>query len=443
MKMNLRTMLRPGNHSLWSGFAIALQALSLPESTGAAVAYRETFALDGGGYTASPGSSWAWDTPTSGPLQAHSGAKVWATNPGGDYGTNEEGYLTSPPIDLSGYNIHEFFLSWWQYLVTEPGFDFARVEVSPNGGGTWATVYGESSGRVSTNWTKQTVALGSEYAVSNFRLRFRLRSDDTVNAPGFYVDDLEITAEITQEVYREDFEASNGGFSVDAGSSLSSWEWGVPVYSPPGAPPGSHVWGTALSGFYGPNEDGTLTSPPLNLSRPLPPYRQWLLTWWQCLQTEAGSDFASVQVSRDGGASWATVYGEVSGTVSASWMKQHVNLAPDYAVTNFMVRFRLTSDDSVHGYGFRVDQIRLAAVLDGPAFAPPTRPATGTIQINLAGENEATYEILASTNFLDWVPLVTVTSPSGLIHWIDPSGANLAQRFYRAKVLQRAPGRPD
>ena len=44
---------------------------------------------------------WEWGPATSGPEKAHSGSYVWGTNLSGDYGPNEDEYLTTPLIDLT------------------------------------------------------------------------------------------------------------------------------------------------------------------------------------------------------------------------------------------------------------------------------------------------------------------------------------------------------
>ncbi len=154
--------------------------------------YTKDFEPNNGGFTASGVTSWAWGEPTSGPGAAHSGVKVWATNLSGNYSPNEDGYITSPVIDLSAYLSQTPALNWWQWLETEAGFDKATVEASKDGGNTWIPVYGPVSGAVDKSWEKRHVFLDSSYAVDNFQMRFHFTSDVTVNFPGWYVDDLTI-----------------------------------------------------------------------------------------------------------------------------------------------------------------------------------------------------------------------------------------------------------
>ena len=64
----------------------------------------------------------------------------------------DSGYVVSPDIDLSAYAGSALFISWWQYLQSERGYDLARVAVSNDGGITWSKVYGEVSGNVDLSW---------------------------------------------------------------------------------------------------------------------------------------------------------------------------------------------------------------------------------------------------------------------------------------------------
>ncbi|MDX9953364.1 MAG: SBBP repeat-containing protein [Anaerolineae bacterium] len=139
--------------------------------------------------------SWAWGVvgPYNGvrpdfPNGARSGAKAWGTNLTGDYGDAEEIYLTSPVVDLRDFQ-GALKLSWWQWLRTESGFDYASVEVR---GGTsdWRTVYGPVSGMVDLQWARREYDISYFTGVSDFQVRFGFRSDGSVVYPGWYVDDL-------------------------------------------------------------------------------------------------------------------------------------------------------------------------------------------------------------------------------------------------------------
>ncbi len=333
-------------------------------------AYFEDFEGDDGGYTVEGyTTSWQWGSPTSGPRRAHSGSSVWATNLTGNYYDGEYGSVSSPDIDLSGIltgGDQFLVVTWWQYLETEQSFDFAWVEVSNDGGSTWTTVYGPESGPIDLAWTKHTVYLDSSYAVANFRIRFGFQSDLSVNAPGYYVDDVGIgVTAAPPNLYAEDFEADNGGYTVQG---VTSWEWGTPTRGPSGAHSGEKAWGTNLSGNYGNNEDGTLTSPPIDLSGGAQGAESLQLSWWQWLQTESGYDWASVEVSD--GLGWTEII-SVSGVQNTEWTRNVVYLDPArYAVPNFQIRFRLRSDETVTYPGFYVDDVRVDLYTPTPPAVP-------------------------------------------------------------------------
>lgn len=161
---------------------------------GSGSVYTQDFEANDGGFTVSGTTTWAWGTPTSGPGSAHSGSNAWATNLSGAYNDFEDGYITSPVIDLSAYAGNPIIFDWWQWLQTESGFDYASVEVSNNGGTSWTTVYGPIDGTVDSVWTEHSVLLNASYAVSNFQVRFHFTSDVSVTFPGWYVDDITISS---------------------------------------------------------------------------------------------------------------------------------------------------------------------------------------------------------------------------------------------------------
>ena len=69
--------------------------------------------------------------------------------------------------------------------------------------------------------------------------------------------------------------------------------------------------------------------------------------------------------------------------------------------------------------------------------APPvissvaTGPA-GAFQFNVSGPTGLTYEIMASTNFQNWLSLTSLVSASTQFQFLDLAATNFSQRFYRA-----------
>ncbi len=153
-------------------------------------------ANNGGFYAAGSNSSWEWGVPTTGPGAAHSGTKVWATNLDGNYNYYEDSYLYSPVIDLSGQADKDVVVSWWQWLQTQDGGDYASIQVSNDGGIYWYWWYGGVTGDVDLSWAQHSITLDPSYAVSNFQIRFHLSSDGDMNSPGWYVDDIAVGANV-------------------------------------------------------------------------------------------------------------------------------------------------------------------------------------------------------------------------------------------------------
>jgi hypothetical protein len=235
-----------------------------------AIWHSQDFEANNGGYTASGATSWAWGTPSSGPSGAHSGTGLWATNLIGNYSNYEDGYLTSPNIDLSAHSGQSFILSWWQWYQGEDCCDYISVEISNDGGWTWARVYGEfDGGEVNENiWERQTVPLDSSYAVSGFRVRLRFRSDYSITYPGWYVDDITISTTICSHqsgglvignIYDANTNAPLAGATVfnDSGESTTTGTTLDPAVDDSFytlfSPAGSHTFTATMSGGYGSN----------------------------------------------------------------------------------------------------------------------------------------------------------------------------------------------
>jgi hypothetical protein len=341
--------------------------------------YRADFNLSDGGYTVSGQSSWEWGTAISGGTGQPLGVRLWKTHLSGEYSPNEDGYLTSPEIDLSALAAEPgLVLRWWQGLVAESGHDFGSVEASADGGESWASVWGPwSSGS-----DQESVALGPEYATANFRVRFHFTSDafGSTWAPGWTLRRVtlasvtETSCEPTADspmsgkldggagsafpdargpsdgadaapdqpgptpacmtcAWGETFDSTNGGFTVSG--ALTSWEWGAPTSGPGGARSGKNVWATSLAGNYRSGEDGYLTSPIIDVSAY--PGRDLTVSWWEWLEMLC-DHCATFELSTDGGATWNQVtYNELGPQYR--WTRNAFHL--DYRdVPNGTVRLR-------------------------------------------------------------------------------------------------------
>jgi len=148
--------------------------------------------------TADAGSTalWAWGAPTSGPGSALSGANVWATVLGGNYGVNNNtAYLTLPTYTIPATGA-DFQFSYWQDNETDCQWDFTTLEID-DGSGTFVDLPdGDAcaSGLAETNGVWETVTIDmTAWAGSAVTIRFTHTTDTSVNNfPGTYIDDASV-----------------------------------------------------------------------------------------------------------------------------------------------------------------------------------------------------------------------------------------------------------
>jgi hypothetical protein len=187
--------------------------LSFQVLSGGSLVYllNENFEADNGGFGAT-GLDWEWGIPTSGPGNAHSGSRVWATRLNGDYSDNSDSRLTSPAISLVG--VESPILVYWQWYQFEYSantfWDGGNVKISEDGGAFQVItpqggydgvinnavnvlhnqpVYGDTS--LGDFWHPDTVDL-SAYCGHQIQVRFHLGSDGYTTEAGWYLDDVSI-----------------------------------------------------------------------------------------------------------------------------------------------------------------------------------------------------------------------------------------------------------
>jgi hypothetical protein len=344
-----------------------IQAITLP--------FVENFEQNDGGFTTTSLNSWKWGVPSSpeGPGVARSGSQVWGTNLLGSYAPNLNATVVSPVYDLSGAVGKHLIVHWWQFLVTEPGFDFAEVQISKNGGGTWETVMGPRQGVVADHWAQQTILVDPSFATDSFRIRFRLTSDSGVAQGGFFIDDLRISAApFAPVVPIETFETDSAGGYVASGE-FSSWAHGAPKSAPGSAASGTRAWATHLNGFYNANENSRLTSPLLDLSSAVG--SNLVVRWQQYVNTEKDYDWLHFEVSKDGGVNWQTLISQSGAMSTGNWLRRQAFLPPGFDVATFRLRFRLESDDQLQFDGVAIDDVEVLATSElAPVVTPFERP---------------------------------------------------------------------
>lgn len=121
---------------------------------------------------------------------AHSPTHSWTDSPGGNYGNDTDRSLTSPPVDLSGATGVE--LDFWHRYATEATYDFCHVEVSVDGGASWQEV--ATFDGTQASWQPVHLDLPQLDGAAAARVRFRLTSDVSIVADGWYVDDVVLRA---------------------------------------------------------------------------------------------------------------------------------------------------------------------------------------------------------------------------------------------------------
>ncbi|MDP2423482.1 MAG: M14 family zinc carboxypeptidase [Bacteroidales bacterium] len=125
-------------------------------------------------------------------------------SPSGFYSFNSNRSTTSTAIDLS--NALYARLKFWARWSVEVNYDYVQVKLSTNNGATWIPLAGkytrsgsiyQTSGQpvydgVQSDWVYEEIDLGA-YVGQSVKIRFTLVSDNSVNADGFYFDDITVT----------------------------------------------------------------------------------------------------------------------------------------------------------------------------------------------------------------------------------------------------------
>lgn len=126
------------------------------------------------------------------------GSRRAADSPGGTYGANLDLSLTSAVFNLTGKR--DATLGFTQRYALEAGADFGFVEVSRDAGATWEWVT-QASGTQNAFSPLARIPLPSLDGAATARLRFRLRTNGSVQLDGWAIDDV---------VVRADSRGSNG-----------------------------------------------------------------------------------------------------------------------------------------------------------------------------------------------------------------------------------------
>jgi len=148
-------------------------------------------------------NSTTWNTTTS---QFYSSPSSITDSPSGNYPNNTNRFITTSSTTSIPQNALFPKLSFYAKWDIEARYDYAQVLASDNNGATWNPLCGLYT-KIGNNyqdygnpiyddkqltWVKEEIDL-SDYIGKDILIRFRLISDGSVTADGFYFDDLEIS----------------------------------------------------------------------------------------------------------------------------------------------------------------------------------------------------------------------------------------------------------
>jgi len=150
--------------------------------------------------TKSPASSPQWDSTYK---SFYSEPNSYTDSKNENYVSNATVTMTlTNPINLTGYTNPR--LRFQTRFDIESNWDYGQVQVSTDNGSTWIALAGQYTepGEGSfqppgepvydgsqSNWVKEDISLAN-YISSQFKIRFRLRTDSGTNRDGWYVDDI-------------------------------------------------------------------------------------------------------------------------------------------------------------------------------------------------------------------------------------------------------------
>ncbi len=150
----------------------------------------------------SPVSSPKWEATTS---SFYSSPNSYTDSRTGNYVNNATVTMTlTNTVNLTGVSNPR--LTFWTKYAIENDWDYGQVEISTNNGTTWTALQGQYTNPgtgsfqpngqplydgTMANWVKEEISLSSNIN-QQVKLRFKLRTDGSTVADGWYVDDVAI-----------------------------------------------------------------------------------------------------------------------------------------------------------------------------------------------------------------------------------------------------------
>lgn len=190
-----------------------------------------------GWYTNGQNTSWKWGVIFSGVVDsAANGLNAWKTNLTGPHRNGEVSYLYSPCFDLTSLTQDPTlnFAITYQFASND---DYAWLEISGDGGTSWSKLGATGDGMgwyngagnvwtgIQQGWTnaKHSIPLSILSDKSKVRFRFVCKTNNSVVADGFAIDDMSIYTAVNKPIAN-----TSGVFTGLTGSSTGSATY-VPV----------------------------------------------------------------------------------------------------------------------------------------------------------------------------------------------------------------------
>ncbi|HTY08476.1 MAG TPA: T9SS type A sorting domain-containing protein [Candidatus Edwardsbacteria bacterium] len=122
---------------------------------------------------------------------------------------------------------HDQELSFWHWYETEPDYDSCFVESTVDGGAHWSTIAAYNG--TSAGWAKQACDLSAIAAGTPLQVRFRFKSDNSVNRHGWFIDDIRVGPAAAA--------LGNGLLTPSIGDTAQQFAYSVTYTSAANAPP--------------------------------------------------------------------------------------------------------------------------------------------------------------------------------------------------------------
>lgn len=210
---------------------------------------------------------------------------------------------------------------------------------------------------------------------------FAVKSVDNVGNFAGISNVIQAVTDTPQVLFNDDFESSPSSWIVDGSTgnaSASGTLWHLSERRSAN-PTHAFYYGKEDTGAYntGFTNWGTLTSELIDLSGAASPglvFKHFLKTE-NTIQTPV-FDKASVEISLDGGLTWATVL--VKGTTNDSWVQESIGLS-GFGGTLLKIRFRFDTVDSLYNdfEGWFIDDVQILGQVNKKPVANPGGPYTG------------------------------------------------------------------